>query len=234
MLFHTTWYVLQNTHNCLTHEKTKKEKHMKFQERHKYFALDCFAQFMTRQETTEAFIEKFTDDLPKPPEKPKQPSEQYEKRKEAHVTSELRSELHACKHEDPQNGEKQFNENKEQFRKALQEYYDAENLEEHLTEIHEEQTFEHECKLYRQISNQIRRYDIKDTQFPHKYINHFNKKRKEYYKKQTQNIDNVKEELELIYGHIKSEVFQTEDPNKALKHANTAHALLKTINALND
>lgn len=207
---------------------------MKFQERHKYFALDCFAQFMTRQETTEAFIQKFKDELPKPPEPPKEPTKEYQHRKHFDVRCELQTEREIYKHRDPLNGEINFAKARCEIRKKAQDEFDEKNLNDHLNELHQEQIEQHEAELHEEISNQIRRYNIKDSQFPQKYMAHFHKKRKEYYQKRTQDINNVKEELELIYGHIKNEVFQTDDPDKALKHANTAHALLKTINSLND
>ena len=39
---------------------------MKLQEKHKEFAVKCFARFMTRSEVVDAFIEEFSDDLPQP------------------------------------------------------------------------------------------------------------------------------------------------------------------------
>ena len=41
---------------------------MKLDEKHKQFAVKCFARFMTRTKVVEAFLEEFADDLPPPPE----------------------------------------------------------------------------------------------------------------------------------------------------------------------
>ena len=40
---------------------------MRLQEKHKEYAVKCYARFMTRSEVVEAFIEEFADDLPEPP-----------------------------------------------------------------------------------------------------------------------------------------------------------------------
>ena len=39
---------------------------MILQEQHKQFAVKCFAQFMTRAQVDNAFIEELQDELPKP------------------------------------------------------------------------------------------------------------------------------------------------------------------------
>ena len=39
---------------------------MKGQEHHRQFAIKCFAQFMTRSQITNAFIEELQDELPNP------------------------------------------------------------------------------------------------------------------------------------------------------------------------
>ena len=43
---------------------------MKLTEKHREFAVKCFAKFMTRTETTNAFMQEFAHDLPPPPQTP--------------------------------------------------------------------------------------------------------------------------------------------------------------------
>ena len=50
---------------------------MKGQEKHKQFAVKCYARFLTRTEVVEAFLEEFADDLPPPPEHPEFSEESY-------------------------------------------------------------------------------------------------------------------------------------------------------------
>ena len=44
---------------------------MKLTEKHREFAVKCFAKFMTRTETTNAFMQEFAHELPPPPPAPK-------------------------------------------------------------------------------------------------------------------------------------------------------------------
>ncbi len=41
--------------------------------------------------------------------------------------------------------------------------------------------------------------------------------------------DNIQQELETIFGHVKYLIFSEKEPKEVIKHVNTAHALLKTI-----
>ncbi len=40
---------------------------MILEEKHKEYAIKCFAQFMTRSEVTDAFMQEFRHDIPQPP-----------------------------------------------------------------------------------------------------------------------------------------------------------------------
>ena len=150
---------------------------MKLEDKHKEFAVKCFACFMNTAATVDAFREEFRDDIPKPaPLKQNQDIEQYHLEVEQHKRS--------------------------------------------ITET---------------IYHQLRRYDIRHTQFPQKYRELFHQARKEYLTcyllDEIQNQDTINSELETIYGLIKHRLFQNINSDKTYYNAKLAHDLLKTIAA---
>ncbi len=45
--------------------------------------------------------------------------------------------------------------------------------------------------------------------------------------------DNIQQELEIIFGHVKNLMFLEKEPKEILKHVDRAHAILKTISSYN-
>ncbi len=41
--------------------------------------------------------------------------------------------------------------------------------------------------------------------------------------------DNIQQELEIIFGHVKNLMFLEKEPKEILKHVDRAHDILKTI-----
>ena len=113
--------------------------------------------------------------------------------------------------------------------------------EEQLSEyqlIHEN----HYMQIHKELSNQLRRLNITHKKFPEKYRKLFNESRDAFLKSKRDNNmtdvgltqdDNIQQELETIYGHVKNLVFSEKEPKEVLKHVNTAHAILKTISSYN-
>ena len=220
---------------------------MKLQEKHKEFAVKCFAQFMTRTEVVEAFIEEFADDLP-PPEIPAPPQVQIDMEileeqlgREEDIAEDLEwyqeryEELYESK------AKEKFKADYEKIRaeveaerqppdqasKTAREYY----------EDHQKKVEEHNERVKRKLSNQLRRLNRTHCQFPEKYRDLFDQARKEYFSsyqsENLQNPENVAFELETLYGYVKQRVFKEENPTAAMQHVTLAHQILKTLVACN-
>ena len=220
---------------------------MKLQEKHKEFAVRCFARFMTRTEVVEAFIEEFADDL-SPPEISKLPQVQIDMEileeqlgREATIASDL--EWYQERYEElyGSQAKEKFEADYEKIRaEAEAEHppsdYTSETAQEHY-EKHQEEVEEHNERVKRELSNQLRRLNRTHCQFPEKYRDLFDHARKEYFSsyqsENLQNPENVTFELETLYGYVKQRVFKEENPTAAMQHVTLAHQILKTIVACN-
>ncbi len=142
---------------------SKGEQHMKFQDRHKHFALECFAQFMTRKKAVNAFMETFKEELPKPQNLTQEPTEQYLRDRNKYVRTCMRAIYEQYRDELGENAKQQYDKDQEEFKKIFCKEYDNEFLQYHLKEEQEKQINQHTQQLKTQISNQIRRYNIEDA-----------------------------------------------------------------------
>ncbi len=95
---------------------------MIFEERHKEFAVKCFARFMTISAIVDAFKEEFHDDIPKPaPVQQNQNLEQYHQEIEKHkraIKGKLYQQLrkYNITHKDfPQKWLQLFNQTRQEF-----------------------------------------------------------------------------------------------------------------------
>ena len=228
---------------------------MKLDEKHKEFAVKCYAQFMTRTEVTNAFIQEFAHDLPPPPPEPPEPPDSEQQN--SSIDDELEKEEYIAKYleefeERYQNtyeyeAEKKFEQDTPKLREQLendyvnacQEEHDKERTQQHLA-VYQKEVQNHKEEVKRNLSDRLRRLNITHRQFPEKYRDLFNQTRKEYFvsyrTENLQNPDNIILELETLYGYVKQRVFQEVNPKEAIKHVNLAHNILKTIatcNAIN-
>ncbi len=148
---------------------------MNLEDKHKEFAVVCFARFMNIAATVDAFREEFQNDIPKPaPLQQNQDIEQY-----------------------------------------------------HL------QVEQHKRSTREKIYQQLRRYNVTHPQFPQKYRELFHQTRKEYLTcyllEELQSDNTINNELETIYGFIKTRLFQNINSEQTISNAKLAHSLLKTI-----
>ena len=224
---------------------------MKLEEKHKKYAIKCFARFIARTEVVDAFMEEFTDDLPKPPAMTEFPynEEDYadydlvesKLAKEGFITTQLAE--YELRYEEIYEDDaiKKFKEDLETLRAQIEQLYDpkedfARDKQKHVTNYQEE-VRKHREKVKRDLSNQLRRLNITHSQFPEKYRNLFNQARKEYFSgyrsESLQNSDNVALELETLYGYAKQRIFNEENEKEVMKHITLAHQILKTIVAHN-
>ncbi len=219
---------------------------MELQEKHKEFAVKSFAQFMTRKEVTNAFMEKFADDLPKPPTFPETTSgikentnieDEIDRNK--YINSEIDYYLMKYRHTYGDNAIEKFEEDKPQIIELIKKQYAQKIETQHNAEInklleeHSVKVEQHYKDIKAKLSNQLRRFNITHREFPQKYRELFNQTRNEYlinYRNQAQQNDNtVVQELETLYGFVKEHVFQSRDPKYATANIRLAHTILKTI-----
>ena len=211
---------------------------MELQQKHKEFAIKCFASFMTRSQVTAAFMEEFAHDLPQPPIpkfNPLESNQQYISDKQEYIDKKMqliRQEYQEMYEED---AEEMFQYDSQDLRQQLNKQYEKEckdQLENHIQEVEQ-----HYKELKKVLSNQLRRFNITDSQFPEKYRLLFNQIREEfilkYRSENLQDADNVQSELETIYGYVKQHIFQQNNSGDGIKNANIAHNILKTIIAYN-
>lgn len=221
---------------------------MKLQEKHKEFAVKCFARFMTRTEVVEAFIEEFADDLPPPPEISELPQVQIDmetleeqRGREADIAEDL--EWYQERYEELY-GSKAKEKFKADYEKICAEVeadhpppeQASETAREHY-EAHQKEVKEHNERIKHQLSNQLRRLNMTHCQFPEKYRDLFNQARREYFSSyhsgNLQNPENVTFELETLYGYVKQRIFKEGNPKEVMQHVTLAHQILKTIIACN-
>lgn len=234
---------------------------MKLQEKHKQFAVKCYARFLTRTEVVEAFLEEFADDLPPPPECPEFSEERYREygdEMEEEETAEdilYRDERIAEKLENYQirykqaygaDGTKKFEADREKIREqCIQDWYEEPELTEDAIEEARERhdaaceyrVKNHHQQVKRDISRQLRRLNIIHRQFPEKYRALFNQAREQYfndYRGESLGIsENVLKELEILIGYVKQCIFEQENQTDAMKFMTLAHQIMKTVVAHN-
>ena len=225
---------------------------MKLNEQHKEFAVKCFARFMTRTEVVKVFLKEFENDLPPPPEFEKFSEEEYkeyydqeetieqERIRKEYIAQELRKrEKHyAVIH--GTDASTKFEEDREKLQEEIQQtLYESELLEAKRNYYQDCQgeREDHSEELKRDISNQLRRFNITHPRFPNKYRDLFNRTREQHFNKyRGENLgtsENIRKELETLHGYVKQAIFQEQDPKEAMKHINLAHQILKTLVACN-
>ena len=221
---------------------------MILKEHHKEFAIKAFANFMTRKQVVNAFIQEFPNDIPKPPpqaqlEKSGTTRKDYQKEIAQDINTLFNIVYKNYKEEYGDNADEQWEKELPTIKAQLEESYEREYSQE--TEEQQEQTIEYELqvkdhykKVKSDLSDQLRRYNITHPKFPKKYRNQFNKLRQEYYhnyyhNQSNQTHDTVNKELKTLYGLAKERAFQKQEPEHAIKHLDIAHNLLKTIVAYN-
>ena len=225
---------------------------MKLEEKHKQFAVKCFAQFMTRTEVTDAFLVEFSDDLPQPPPMQKLPmlhenQEQHEN--DQSIEEQLdKDEYFAISFDELKEkydylygneADNKFNQDLPKLQEQIEIEY-TQLIEQKRNTLHaqhlaayQNQVDTHERDIKIEISNQLRRYNIKNSQFPQKYRELFNQTRNEYlgrYRNENlKNDDIVTIELETLYGYIKQQIFEVSAKKDATTNVRLAHNILKTI-----
>ncbi len=225
---------------------------MKFEEKHKQFAVKSFAQFMTRTEVTDAFLEEFADDLPQPPpmqQLPKLHENQEQHNNDQGIEDQLdKDEYFAVSFERLREkyeylygneADSKYNQDLPKLREQLEVEY-AQQIEQKQNEFHTQHlreyqnlVDEHERNIRIGISSQIRRLNITHPQFPQKYRELFNQARNEYLARyRNENLkddDKVTIELETLYGYIKQQIFEVSAKKDATTNVRLAHNILKTI-----
>ena len=204
---------------------------------------------MTRKQVTVAFIEEFAHELPQPPSIPKlnpeEINQQYQREKQEYVDNHMQGLRHDYQemYEDEEKAEEIYQEDTQGLREKQNELYeilyphdDEKECKDQLEKYNQE-VEEHYKKLKNELSNQLRRFNITDTQFPEKYRQLFDQIREEfilnYRSENLQDTDKVQLELETIYGYVKQNIFQQNNSGDGIKNANIAHNILKTIIAYN-
>ena len=228
---------------------------MNLQEHHREFAVKCFAEYMQRSDVAHAFMQEFEHDLPKPPPPPEPPNfeeeiagveyqfsrEEYIKNNMDEISSRYFKmygiDAHIKRKKEEANYIEKFKlEFDKEWQKERKKMY-----QEHLSE-YQLILDNHYMQIHKELSNQLRRLNITHTQFPEKYRKLFNESRDAFLKSKRDNNmtdaglaqdDNIQQELETIYGHVKNLVFSEKEPKEVLKHVNTAHGILKTISSYN-
>ncbi len=228
---------------------------MKLNEQHKEFAVKCFARFMTRTEVVKAFLKEFENDLPPPPEFEKYSEEEYEefcneekqeetiedKRiKKEYIAQELRKQEKHYAAVYGTDASTKFEKDREELQEEIQHAFYRSKfsvaVRAHYADC-EGEIEDHWEDLKRDISNQLRRFNITHPRFPNKYRDLFNQTREQHFNKyRGENLgtsENIRKELETLHGYVKQAIFQEQDPKEAMKHINLAHQILKTLVACN-
>ena len=228
---------------------------MNLQDNHKEFAVKCFAEYMTHSDVVDAFILEFQHDLPKPPPPPELPN--YEEEMAGVEYQFSRNEYVNEKMDEMRiRYYKLYDLDAHVKRKKDEAYYiekfgmdfDKEWKKER-EKMHEEQLSEYQLTLdnhymhiRKELSNQLRRFNITHTRFSEKYRQLFNESRDAFLKgKIDDNMtdvgltqdENIQQELEIIFGHVKNLMFLEREPKEVLKHVDRAHEILKTISSYN-
>ena len=220
----------------------KEEPTMRLDEKHKQFAVSCYAQFMPTAKVVTAFIEEFDDELPKPP--PLQiPNNEGGIDEQMNRDEYIKEQLgnYWEKYMDLYNVdgnkryEKDLNKINEQIEKSYVLFAQEQQVRNHKQhqEEHQQKIDEFYKDLRNNLSNNLRRYNITHRRFPNKYGELFYQVRQQYidsYRNQNASgPDIITTELETIYGYIKQQIFQVKNPREIATHARLAHTILQTI-----
>ena len=224
---------------------------MILQENHKEFAVKCFAEYMQPREVAHAFMLEFEDDLPQPPPPPELPNYDeeiagvdYQLSRNEYVKEkmdEMRMRYYKLYDLDAHNKRKK---DEAYYIEKFEMDFDKEWKKDR-EKMYEEQLTEYQLildnhyrKIRRKLSDQLRRLNITHTRFPEKYRQLFNESRDAFLKgKIDDNMtdvgltqeENIQQELEIIFGHVKNLMFLEKEPKEVLKHVDRAHDILKTI-----
>ena len=219
---------------------------MKLHEKHKEFAVKCYAKFMKTTEVIDAFIEQFANDLPQPPPQPEINSYEqeiesidYQFNRDEYVAKNMVIVEQRYINTYGDQAHKKMEQDYQKLIEDLQNDFDLKwrkdrvKLIDDLLYNHQLEIDSHYRKLKTELSNQLRRLNITHTQFPEKYRQLFNQTRSEFFQRHRNDIlshhNNIRNELETIYGYVKDLIFQEKVPKEAIKHVNAAHNILKTI-----
>ena len=224
---------------------------MKLKEEHNEFAVKCFARFMKPSQVAETLIEAFPQDFPqpKPPELPsfqqKKEGIVYQFEKDEFVAQrqgEMRGRL--SKVAGYSNAEEILTIDKRKFVEVFEDEFDQQlqkELDERNNQLlhkHNLEVEKHNKDLKAELSNQLRRLNIKHPQFPMKYRQLFTQTRDEFLQNHRTTSrpinENIPQELESIYGYVKEAIYQAETPNDAINQVKMAHTILKTLAAQNE
>ncbi len=225
---------------------------MLLQEKHNEFAVKCFATFMKPSKVAETLIEEFPQDFPQPPTPPELPS--FEQEKEGIVYQFKKDEYVEQKLEEVRKqyakthgfikAENKLSRVKKRFVEVFENDFDQEwqeELDERHTQLLDKHNLEvdkHNRDLKAELSNQLRRLNIKHPQFPEKYRHLFIQTRNEFCQSHRINDipinENILQELESIYSYVKEAIYQAETPNDAINQVRMAHNILKTLAAQNE
>ncbi len=228
---------------------------MTLQDHHKEFAVKCFAEYMQRSDVVDAFILEFQHDLPQPPPPPEPPnfeeeitSIEYQFSREEYIKNnmdEISSRYFKMYGIDSHRKLKKEEANHiEKFEQDFDKEWQQERKKMYEEQLSEYQLIldNHYMQIRKELSNQLRRFNITHTRFSEKYRNLFNESRDAFLKgKRDDNMtdvsltqdDNIQQELEIIFGHVKNLMFLEKEPKEVLKHVDRAHEILKTISSYN-
>lgn len=225
---------------------------MKLQEKHNEFAVKCFATFMKPSKVAEALIEEFPQDFPQPLTPPELPSFEQEKegivyefKKDEYIEQKI-SEVKARYAKDVGyiKAENKFSRVKKRFLEVFENDFDQQwqdELNERNNQLMDKYNLEvdkHNKRLKAELSNQLRRLNIKHPQFPMKYRQLFIQTRDEFIQNHRINSipinENILQELESIYSYVKEAIFQAKTSNDAMNQVKMAHTILKTLAAQNE
>ena len=223
---------------------------MILEEKHKEFAVKSFAKFMIRSQVVDAFVQEFTNDLPKPPpftymnqqngdnqtiddqlNKDRYINDRFEEYhiKYHHIyASDAKEKFEQDSAEILQHIEKEYAEKCENIRNnTLQQQADK----------HQEVVNQHNISIKRGISNQLRVYNIIHPKFPGKYKDLFNQTRREHLNNlllnETDNHEDIDIELQTLYAYVKQRIFDIEDLTDITRNLDLAHRILMTISKRN-
>ena len=186
---------------------------MILQEHHKTYAVKCFAQYMTCDEVATAFMNKFPEDLPKPPTEGNEKLSADEQAKlDKHIDEELNHYKKLYFENDREHGIQKFKKDLPELTERITSEYQE--------PIDKETEREHKLRVKSKISNQLRRYNIDHIEFPKKYKELFNQTRAEY-ETHLLNLGDQKgeffnKELQKMFAVTEKRLIEEKDPNKII------------------
>ena len=228
---------------------------MKLQDNHNEFTVRCFAEYMPLRDVVDAFMLEFKHDLPNPPPPPEftnyqeeVPECEYQFRKNEYIKEKLKEIKSRYFNIYSVNSSVKFEKEEanyiEKFKLEFEKEWQKEREEKYAEQLSEYQVIldNHNMQIRKELSNKLRRLNITHSQFPEKYRQLFNEARETFFKSKTdENItndditqdDNILQELELMFSHVKNLMFLEKEPKEVLKHVDRAHNILKTIASYN-